>query len=78
MKTIRRHVSTADKPFRAEYWMGFRWNFNGGYDTAEEAIAAAKSSHAAYGRPVRVPKPNGFMETLFTLGEVDPNERCSV
>lgn len=78
MKTTRKHTSTADKQFHAEYWMGFKWNFNGGFDTLDEAIAAAKSNHESYGRPVRVRNTLGFMDCPFSLGEIDPNERCSV
>jgi len=76
MKTTSKRISTISKPFHAEYWMGFKWNFIGGFDTAEEAIAAARSTHESYGRPVRVPTPDGFMETLFAIGEIDPNEPC--
>jgi hypothetical protein len=60
--------------YHVEYYMGSKWNWNGGYETLAEAIDSAESFRRSYDRAHRVRDTAApFMQTIVHEIEGDRN-----
>ena len=60
--------------YHVEYYMGSKWNWNGGYETLAEAIVAAESHRTCYDKAYRVRDTAApFMQTIVHEIEGDRN-----